>query len=136
MNFLLDENLPPNWSSVLVEASRRQFPDAMLGEVCHIRDRFGVSAQDTVWLDALGAEKNWAVLSGDAFRKRQGAERRLIRKHGITVFVLQPSWSSRRYWDKLSQLVLWWPKIVAQANAVEASTFEVPWRSSGRFRQI
>ncbi len=68
--------------------------------------------------------------------EEERAERQAIRQYGLSVFVLQSSWSSRRYWEKLSQLVLWCPRIVEQANAVERAALEVPWRISTRFRQL
>lgn len=135
MNFLLDNNLPIQWAPALAEASRDVLA-GRVGEISHLRSRFRANADDIDWLRTLGEERDWTILSGDAFRKRNGAERRVIRQYGLSVFVLQSSWSSRKYWDKLSQLVLWWPRIVDQANAVEGAAVEVPWRVSTRFKQL
>lgn len=76
------------------------------------------------------------VISGDAFKKKNGAERQIIRDHGLLVFVLQSSWSAYPYWDKYSQFIKWWPRIVIQANTVENTTLLVPWRATGLFKQI
>ncbi|GAA0515035.1 hypothetical protein N5K27_14005 [Pigmentiphaga sp. GD03639] len=135
MNFLLDNNLPPQWAPALAEASQGVLA-GRIGEVCHLRSRFPKNTDDIVWLRTLGEERDWAILSVDAFRKKNGAERQVIRQYGLSVFVLQSSWSSRKYWDKLSQLVLWWPRIVDQANTVERAAVEVPWRVSTRFKQL
>lgn len=136
MNFLFDNNLPPGWAATFAAASKRIFLDAELGQVCHLRDKFAASTKDEEWLSALGGAGQWAIVSCDKFRKQSGAERQVIRQYGLSVFVLQPSWASRRYWEKLSQFALWWPRLVEQANAVEASTVEVPWRASSRFKQL
>lgn len=136
MNFFIDYNLPPNWAAVIAAASKGAFSSDQVGEVRYIRDRFAADTPDAEWLRTLGEERDWTVISGDAFRKKKGAERKVIREHGLSVFVLQPSWSSRRYWEKTAQFILWWPRIVAQANAIEGTALEVPWRTTTRFRQI
>lgn len=136
MNFLFDNNLPPSWAATFAAASLRSFPDTALGEVRHLREKFAANTKDQEWLTVLGEEGNWAIVSCDKFRKQAGAERQVIRQYGLSVFVLQPSWASKRYWEKLSQFALWWPRIVEQSNAVEASTVEVPWKISSRFKQL
>lgn len=136
MNFLFDNNLPLAWAATMAAASLRRFTSSAQGKVVQLRDRFPANTKDLEWLELLGREKNWCIVSCDAFRKQNGAERRAIRQFGLSVFVLQPSWASKPYWEKTSQFVLWWPRIVDQANAVEASALEVPWRISSRFRQL
>jgi len=137
LNFFIDHNLPPNWAALVAAASRGAFASASVATVCHISERFPSGTPDLVWLQSLGEEAHdWAVISGDAFRKKKGAERQVIRKYGLSVFVLQPSWASRRYWEKTAQFVLWWPRIVEQARAIEGTALEIPWRASARFRQI
>lgn len=136
MNFFLDNNLPPNWAACLSACSRKQFASGVVGEVVHLKERFPGHTSDTDWIQALAKEKDWAILSGDAFRKRNGVERKVLRDSGLSVFVLQNSWSSYEYWEKTAQLIRWWPRIVAQANAVQSLAMEVPWRTTGRFNQL
>lgn len=89
-------------------------------------------------MEALGSERGtrWAIISKDGFRKQNGAERQVQRQHGLSVFVLQKSWSSQQYWAMSAQLVHWWPRIVDQALETERVALEVPWATSGRFKQI
>lgn len=136
MNFFLDNNLPPNWSAVLSACSKGQFVPGVVGEVVHLRDRFPANTPDTAWMAELGKQKNWVILSGDAFRKANGAERKVLREQKLSVFVLQSSWSSHTYWDKTAQLVQWWPRIVDQSAEVDGIAMEVPWLIRGRFRQL
>jgi PIN like domain len=107
-----------------------------VSKVSHLRDLFPPNTPDLDWLNELAAEKGWTIISLDAFRKSAGAERKVIRESGISVFVLQPSWAAYPYWDKTAQLVRWWPRIVEQANLVEAIAMEVPWKLSGKFKQL
>jgi len=72
-------------------------------------------------------KKNWVILSGDAFRKANGAERKVLREKKLSVFVLQSSWSIHTYRDKTAQLVQWWPRIVDQSAEVDGIAMEVPW---------
>ena len=136
MNFFLDNNLPPNWAECLSVCSQNQFSPGMVGQVVHLKTRFPASTSDTDWMQELASEKNWTILSGDAFRKRNGVERKVLRNTGLSVFVLQNSWSSYAYWEKTAQLIHWWPRIVDQANAVQSLAMEVPWRTAGKFTQL
>lgn len=136
MNFFLDNNLPPSWAACLEACSRSQFDLTEVGSVVHLKDRFPQNTPDIAWIQELAAEANWTVISCDAFRKKNGAERKIIQKSKIAVFVLQSSWSSHPYWDKTSQIIRWWPRIVAQTNAVDSIAVEVPWRFSARFKQL
>lgn len=102
----------------------------------HLKERFDANTPDVDWINALAAEKNWTILSGDAFRKGNGIERKVLRQSGLSVFVLQKSWSNYTYWEKTALLLLWWPRMVVQANAVERFAMEVPWRTAGKFNQL
>lgn len=135
MKFFLDANLPRCWAGCLAACSGSQYPNEV-GSVVHLRDRFPPATADVDWLEALGNERDWCVISGDAFRKRNGAERKVIRDCGLSVFVLQSSWANYQYWEKTAQLMRWWPRIVEQAVAVESIAMEVPWKIAGKFKQL
>ena len=136
MKFLLDHNLPPVWSRGLNELSAKQFDQGACTEVLALREKFHHSTPDTEWLKHLGDEGGWAVLSADFFRSRGNAERELIRRHGLNVFVLNKSWHGHQFWPRTAQLLHWWPRIVSQANTVSSAAMEVPWRATGKFMQI
>jgi hypothetical protein len=136
LKFFLDNNLPPNWAACLSGCSRSQFNAGHVSQISHLRDLFEPSTPDLEWLQKLALERGWTIISLDTFRKSAGAERRVIRENGLSVFVLQPSWASYPYWDKTAQLIRWWPRIVEQANSVEAIAMEVPWKLSGKFKQL
>ena len=101
-----------------------------------LRDKFLHSTPDTEWLKSLGEEGGWAVVSADFFRSKGNAERELIRRYGLSVFVLNKSWHSHQFWPRTAQLLHWWPRIVSQANNIKSAALEVPWRTSGKFLQI
>lgn len=128
--------MPPNWAACLSACSRSKFSVGVVGDVVHIKDRFPANTPDVDWIQTLANEKDWTILSHDAFRKGNGVERKILRNSGLSVLVLQSAWSSFPYWEKTAQLLRWWPRIVDQANAVDRIAMEVPWRSSGRFKQL
>ncbi|MDR2154901.1 MAG: hypothetical protein LBE78_07735 [Burkholderiaceae bacterium] len=138
MNFFFDNNMPPHsWVDGIAALSRQApFASGRVQEVVHIRDKFKGNTDDLEWIPTLGTQGQWTVISRDSFRKRNGAERKAIRQYGLSVFVLQKSWTNKPYWELTAQFIHWWPRIVEQACAIERVTLEVPWRTSGKFMQI
>ena len=139
MNFLFDANLPLAWPAAIAHLGRDKLePHGQISEIIHLREKFKASTPDIEWLTSLGREKGarWTIISRDNFRKQAGAERLVQRQFGLSVFVLQKSWTSKSYWEMSAQFVHWWPRIVAQACATERIAMEVPWRVNGRFAQI
>ena len=138
MHFLFDANLPlGRWVAGIASLCHARFEENQVGEVVTLSSKFRRNTPDVEWLEALGQERGkWTIISQDAFRKRNGAERELLRRHNLSVFVLQSSWASRPYWEKTAQFVHWWPRIVQQACTTERVALEVPWNTSGKFRQI
>lgn len=136
MKFFLDNNLPTNWAACLSGASHHQFVSSAVEDVIHLKTQFRPNTPDIEWIEALADEKNWTIISGDAFRNQNGMERKVLHQSGLSVFVLQSSWASYPYWEKTAQLIRWWPRIVAQANAVDRIAMEVPWKTTGKFKQL
>lgn len=133
MKFFFDNNLPPSLARG-IEALSRFEPD--VDQVVHLRDKFKPNELDTVWLSQLASEGGWTVVSIDRFKK-SSAERELMRRQGLTVFVLDPQWS-KPYWVQAAQLVQWWPKILDVARLTSKVALRVPWRftSKSTFEQI
>lgn len=134
MNFLIDHNLPPSWALALDALSINKFDSGQVGKVVALKNEFPHNTADAVWLKALSDQGNWAVLSGDFFKKNK-SEKELVRSSGLSVFVLTKTWNYP-HWQRTARLIEWWPKIVNQANSVDKACFEIPWRISGRFIQM
>lgn len=133
MKFIFDNNLPPNLARGVAELSKY---DEMVQRVVHLREMFPPNTPDVVWLSTLLAEGGWIVISIDRFKK-SSAEREMLRRQGLTVFVLDPQWS-KSYWIQSAQLVQWWPKILDVAKLTSKSAMRVPWRYTNKstFEQI
>lgn len=135
MNFLFDHNLPPSWARALDVLSVNKFKAGDVGQVISLRDKFPINTIDVVWLQTLKEEGNWTVISSDTFRKNN-AERELVRSRGLNIFVLRKMWATQPHWAQTVNFIEWWPRIVSQANTVEKTYFEIPWKSSGKFTHV
>ena len=133
MKFLFDNNLPPSLARGIGELSKS---DPVVEKVIPLREKFSASTPDVEWLGALVEEGGWTVVSIDRFKKST-AEREMLRRQGLTVFVLDRQWS-KPYWSQAAQLVLWWPKIIEVAKLTSKTALRVPWRytSKSTFEQI
>lgn len=131
MNFLFDHNLSPGWPRALNALSASL--DGV-GVVVPLRDKFDVSATDEQWLTVLAEEGDWAIVSKDGFRKSD-AEKKLIQRAGLAVFILAPAWSKFPHWDATVQMIRWWPKIVGAASLTTAA-LRVPWNISSKLDSI
>lgn len=138
MKCLVDNNLPPALARALDALSAHKL--AGLEQVIALRDRFPEHTSDVIWIQALGQEGDWFILSGDQFRKHGDLERKALRQSGLIVFCLAKPWSSQQYWEKCANLLRWWPHIVEQAERLQGgAAFRVPWKLSGgkpKFEQI
>jgi len=135
---LVDNNLPPALARALHELSVNKF--SHLEQVAALRDRFLADTADVDWIQTLGQEGGWFVLSADQFRKHGDLERKALRQSRLIVFCLSKQWASHRYWEHSANLIRWWPHLVEQADHLQGgAAFRVPWRlNSGRpkFEQI
>ncbi len=133
MKFLFDNNLPPSLARGIGELSKF---DPAVELVIPLKDKFPPNTPDTEWLSVLAAEGGWIVVSIDRFKKSK-AEREMLRRQGLTVFVLDSQWS-KPYWTQAATLVQWWPKIIEVAKLTSKTALRVPWRftSKSTFEQI
>ena len=88
MRVMVDNNLSPLLAraiDVLV------VPDGH--QVVALRSMFPADAKDADWIEALGAEGGWTVLSGDVRITRRAAERLAWHRSRLKGFFLAPGWS-------------------------------------------
>ena len=138
MKWLVDNNLPPALARALNELSANKFSG--LEQIIALRDKFSPDTADITWMQTLGQEGDWFILSADQFRKHGDLERKALRQSGLIVFCLGKQWSSHHYWEHSANLLRWWPHIVDQAERLQGgAAFRVPWKLSGgkpKFEQI
>lgn len=129
MKCLLDNNLPPALARALDALSTNKF--SSLEQVIALRAKFPPNTPDVTWIQALGQEGDWFVLSADEFRKHGDLERKALRQSKLIVFCLSKQWSNEFYWEKCVHVLRWWPHIVEQAECLRGgAAFRVPWKLS------
>ena len=132
MRFLIDNDLSPHIAAAinpLVEPHGHQ--------VTALRRKFAENAEDVVWIEALGREGGWVVISGDSNITRRAAERNAWRQARLVGFFLAPGWRKLDPLQQTARLLMWWDRIVAQAGLVEGGAiFQLSINPGSRLRQL
>lgn len=122
MNFIFDNNLPPALAQGIGALTK---PDGHAVE--HLRNRFAPNTPDVDWIEKLGSEGRWIILSGDLRIFRNRHEREVWRASGLTAFFLAKGWINHKFWEQAWRMMRWWPVIVEVAQLVQpGAAFEVP----------
>jgi|SRR5690348_1620936 len=97
---------------------------------------FNQDIPDVEWLDRLGREGGWIIISADERISRNPAEKLVWRESHLTTFFFAQPWSGDKFWNQAKSLVTWWPEIVRQARTTPVDHgFAMP-KSSKQFRKI
>jgi hypothetical protein len=128
----LDNTMSPALARAVAELERNSDQH----DVVHLRDKFRANTPDVEWITALGAERDWVIISGDLHISRNKAERQAWIDSRLTAFFLKPAWEDQRFWVFAWRFMKWWPSIVAQARmAKQGEGFHVPIRGE-RFDRV
>ena len=132
MKVLVDNNLSP----LLAQAMNILVaPEGHA--VVALRDKFSADAKDTEWIEGLGREGGWTVLSGDLRIMRHPAERLAWHRSRLKGFFLARGWSKMKNLEKTARLLLWWPKLVVQEELVgPGAVFQLPINPGSRLKQL
>lgn len=127
---LLDNNLPPRVARAINSIVEPE------DTVIALRDKFPPGTADVDWIDALGREGGWVVVSGDRRISRNRAEREAWRASKLTGFFLSKGLQKASVFKLTTRLLLLWEVMRTQHALVEAGAiFELPMRS-GKLRQL
>ena len=86
-------------------------------QVEYRRNKFDEATADIVWLDALGAEGHWIVISADVrITKHKSPERAAWKASGLTAFFFHQHFPENGFWNQVHTVVRRWPDIQAQAR--------------------
>lgn len=122
MKVFIDNNLSPYLAralNALLEPEGEQ--------VIHLIERFPANTDDRAWIEALGTEGGWVVISADRRIHRNRLERVAWRRSRLVVFFLSPQWARLRNIEIAWRLLRWWPRVEEQAQLViPPAAFELP----------
>jgi hypothetical protein len=130
VKLLVDNNLPP----VLGRGLGALF--AGKHQVEHIVDKFGTgSLPDAEWIEALGKEGGWCVLSGDLNIARKRPSRELFLRADLIGFFPLPAVMKSRFHIKAARILTMWPVMEGTAANIGRGCFELGVRGT-KLRQI
>lgn len=123
MKVFVDNNLPPDLARGL---------DALFATdhhvICH-RDKFGKThIADEEWIEALAAEGEWVVLSGDLNIARKRPSRELFYRSHLVGFFPRKAVMELPIAKKASRILFIWDRMERIANDVRPGMFELPQR--------
>ena len=130
MKLLVDNNLPAGLAQAL---QLIWGPDH---EIVALRDHFGRSnLADEEWIEALGGEGGWAVLSADMNIARKRPSRDAFLAAGLVGFFFSPAMQKWPLHRQAARILTIWPQMVTHMSTTANGCFEVP-ASGQRFRTI
>jgi hypothetical protein len=124
VKFFIDNNISPRISRALRELENREE-----NLVVHLKDKFSPTTTDEEWMQQLGTEGDWVVVTCDTAISRNPHEIKAWLESGLIVFFLKSGWLSLAYWEFAWQLVKKWPLIKKKVSkASRGKGFIVPVR--------
>ncbi|MDR6850368.1 hypothetical protein [Sphingomonas sp. BE137] len=130
MKLLVDNMFPP----VLGRGLGALFADGH--HIEHIRDKFGTGGlPDEVWIERLGAEGGWCVLSGDRRIATKKPSREIFLRASLIGFFPLPAVLDLPLNGIAARILTVWPLMLAIEKSVQRGCFDVGIRST-RLGQI
>lgn len=129
MKLLVDNNLAP--------ALAKGLGALFAGEhsVLHIKEKFGTgSLADEDWIEMLGAEGGWSVLSGDRRIATKKPSKELFLRANLIGFFPRSAVLKLPLHQQTARILTLWPSLVTTAETMERGCFELG--VSGRLRPI
>ena len=128
MKFFLDNNISHRLAAALLALEYRVERENWT--IKHLRDLFEPQTEDIAWLEALGREGEWIVISGDIRISRNPTERAAWRESGLTAFFFASQYPEKNIWTQVTHFLHWWPEITREARehreAPEGSGYVIP----------
>lgn len=132
MKLLFDHNLSPRVARAINELIKDTGSSAVA-----LRDKFPPDTSDRQWIDQLGSEGKWAVVSGDRRITKNRAERAAWLQTDLVGFFLEPALAKLDPLQQAARLIMWLPAIEQQLGLIGGpALFALPLKATSRLRQI
>jgi len=120
VKLLVDNMLPPRMARGLGALFADQH------EVVHIRDKFGTgSLPDAEWIERLGREGGWSVLSGDRRIATKRPSRELFNRSNLVGFFPLPAVLDLPLHAMTARVLTLWPLMNDTARAMDRGCFDL-----------
>ncbi|WP_125995719.1 hypothetical protein [Sphingomonas sp. S-NIH.Pt15_0812] len=120
MKLLVDNMLPPRMARGLGELFSDQH------EVVHIRDKFQTgSLPDAEWIERLGREGGWCVLSGDRRIATKKPSRELFNRSNLVGFFPLPAVLGLPLHSMTARILMLWPSMNDTARVMDRGCFDL-----------
>jgi hypothetical protein len=116
LRIFIDNNLAPRHARAL---SALLAPDH---EVVHLRDKFPASTDDGSWLERLGVEGDWVVITGDTRIMTSPHLRAAWSRSGLTTFILKSGWMKQDLFEQHARLTRAMKKLIEHAAGAAPGT--------------
>lgn len=84
--------------------------------ITHLREKFDANISDVDWLNQLGREKDWVIVSGDNRILTRKAELRAWRDSKNTAFFMHKNFTRQGIWEMTSDFTKRWPEMKMKAS--------------------
>jgi hypothetical protein len=120
VKLLVDNMLPPRLARGLGELFKNQH------EVVHIRDKFDTgSLPDAEWIERLGKEGGWTVLSGDRRIATKRPSRELFNRSSLVGFFPLPAVLDLPLNLMTARVLTLWPAMDDTARIMDRGCFDL-----------
>ena len=85
-------------------------------QVLHLKEKFPANTDDTDWMQALGREADWIIVTADIRIGRNRHEIEAWKEAGHTIFFLKPGWLKMTFWDQAQKFVKCFPEVIKTAE--------------------
>ncbi len=128
MRFFFDNHLSPFLAQAVHQLIE---PDGH--QVTHLRRKFPSDTDDENWVEVLGNEGDWIIISGDIGILRKRHTREVWKRAKLTMFVFAKGFTNRKFWEQNVIVIRCWPHIMDMASGVAAGApYKVPLRIGGK----
>lgn len=107
MNFFFDNCLPKRLAHAVAILDDDH-------EVIHLQDRYAANTPDLKWLELLGTERAWNVISCDAFNKTK-EEKEAVRRLARCTFTFAGGYANLPIWTQAYKIIQRWPEVLKTA---------------------
>ncbi|MDR0512964.1 MAG: hypothetical protein LBG93_07680 [Treponema sp.] len=96
--------------------------------VTHLREKFPPNTPDIEWIEKLGKERNWFVITRDNQIRKRPHEKKMWQESNLPIVFLEKPWLNYDLWEIVWRFVKYWPDL---KDAISQSKYNDSFLLSG-----